>query len=128
MKYVFHNLLDYERDVTLVIDEICLNKTIEYKSGHVYGMTSTNEAAKSIVAFMLSPIKSKISEVIDLSPVNGLKSSDLHHHTLTILLICNDNNINVIAIITDNHRVIRSFFPYCPVTNLSNLMIPFSFC
>lgn len=107
--YVFRKLKSYERDIVLIIDEVSVTKVCEYKGGCLSGFVSEKEKkiATSIMAFMVSPVKKKQNEIISLVPTSGVTASRLHQYVLELSSTISLHGLNLVAIVTDNHRINR---------------------
>lgn len=106
IKYLCSKFTEYERDVSLIIDEVSLLGGFDYIGGNINGSDiESGKKSSTILAFMISPLKSKMNEIIALIPSCGVTTMLLHKYVIQVLENLSKLNINVIAIVVDNHRI-----------------------
>ncbi|KAH9384587.1 hypothetical protein HPB48_026596 [Haemaphysalis longicornis] len=107
-------LKDHERFVTLMMDEIHLQASFQYKGGCVTGAATNSEnAAKTAYVFMLQSLLSSNKDVVHILPVAQIGAKQLHDFLDLLIRKLEDIGIRVVAVVSDNNSINRkamSFF------------------
>ncbi|KFM76100.1 hypothetical protein X975_20538, partial [Stegodyphus mimosarum] len=80
-------LLEHEKLVNLLIDEVHVKKKVNYKGKTLIGFAENFEGieATSVQSFMISSLFSDYKDIIALVPVNKMTAVDLHSLILRAL-------------------------------------------
>ena len=104
-------LSQYQRFVTLMIDEIYISKRVEYCGGKIIGLQSANVVANTVLCFMIKSVGGgKYMDVVKLIPMCNLNADKLYTNFLQVARLLRDVGFIVIAISTDNLSANRAFF------------------
>ncbi|XP_068083561.1 uncharacterized protein [Anabrus simplex] len=108
MKDKVPQLEDYERVVTLMLDEIHLKPYLDYKGGNVVGMAyDTAMLATTAHVFMVQGVVSSLKDVVNILPVNKMTADKLFDVTKNVVVGLEKLGFKVICIITDNNSINR---------------------
>lgn len=111
-------LKDHERFVTLMMDEIHLQASFQYKGGYVTGAATNSEnAAKTAYVFKMQSMLSSNKNVVHILPVAKIEAKQLHNFLDLLIRQLEDIGIRVVAVVSDNNSINRkamSFFAYPP--------------
>lgn len=115
-------LKDHERFVTLMMDEIHLQASFQYKGGYVTGAATNNEnAAKTAYVFMIQSLLSSNKDVVHILPVAQIEAKQLHEFLDLLIRHLEDIGIRVVAVVSDNNSINRkamSFFADPPKVSI----------
>ena len=104
------NLDDTQKTCILMIDEVYTAEKLELDAkGHIVGVTSESELAKTVLAFMIKSIRSDFSEMISLIPVRNLTANEIKKHFDEVMSLLKDY-VLIVAISVDNHVINRKFY------------------
>ncbi|KAH7953794.1 hypothetical protein HPB49_012390 [Dermacentor silvarum] len=107
-------LKDHERFVTLMMDEIPLQVSFQYKSGYVTGAATNSEnTAITAYVFMMQSLLSSNKDVVHILPVANIEAKQLHDFLDQLIRQLEDIGIRVAAVVSDNNSINRkamSFF------------------
>ena len=96
--------------VSLVFDEIYINKLIDYADGKFLGLSEDGKSpASSVLCFMINSVASKYCDVVRLIPLSGLTIDKLDKYFHDTMKLVQEAGFNVIITISDNHPVNRTF-------------------
>ncbi|KAH9376443.1 hypothetical protein HPB48_014710 [Haemaphysalis longicornis] len=94
---------DYEKTVTLVMDEIHLQPYIDYKGGGLVGMAANSQnAAKTAYVFMIQSLLSSNKDVVHILPVAQIDAKQLHQFLRQLINGLEATGFQVIAVVSDN--------------------------
>lgn len=112
LKHITKHLSGNEKIVNLQVDEIHVKQSLDYKNGHLFGVSSNNtdKLANTIVAFLVSSAFGTMKEVIKLIPVKQLKGSELAVMTKNVLKEMHMSDLKTLCILSDNNRINRVMF------------------
>ena len=91
------------KDMVALLDEMYLQKYVEYCGAELFGSNINNELYKSIVCFMIIGLKENVSFVVKAVPVTFISSELLKDELLNCLELLIAGGFNVRAVIYDNH-------------------------
>ena len=118
-------LSEREKIVVQMMDEIHTAQRVEYAGGRVEGMKGDN-ATKTLLGVMIKSVASKFAEVIALSPMVNLKSSDLEEITKLVIPTLHECGLQVVASSVDNYTANRKFYMTYLCSGTLNSSIPLS--
>lgn len=117
-KMIANTMLDHERTVTLMMDEIHLQSFFDYKGGHITGAaTNSTSPAKTAFVFMIQSLLSRNKDVVHILPVSKIDANILHSFLRKLIIELEVSGLKVIAVISDNNSINRkamSFFATPP--------------
>lgn len=108
----------YERslrinEVSLIFDEMYVYETLEYSCGKFFGMArNKNEAATTILTFMIKSMAGKYCDVISMCPLNGFNITILGDFFKKAMSLVLDAGFDCICAISDNHPINRAYFKH----------------
>ena len=102
-------LTDIERNVILIIDEVYVQKNMEYTGGKYFG-TVDGELAKTVLCFMIKSLRHHYKDVVALFPCHALTSASLLNHFYKVNRLLCEIGFHIVAISADNASVNRSFY------------------
>ena len=106
IKNKFKMLQSADKSVILMVDEIHIKPSFDYKGGSIVGSAfDTAEAATSAYVFMISSIMSKYKDVVHIIPAKCMKAEILHDILRTIIIGLEKIGFQVICVITDNNAI-----------------------
>ena len=86
------------------MDEIHLKPEYSNKGGDIIGTSDTsNEPAKTILAFMISSIFIKWSTIVRLLPCSETNASEMFHMTKKVISDIESCDLFVVTLVTDNY-------------------------
>ena len=91
------------QDVSIIFDEMYIQKCAEYSSGTITGVNSVGELYKSVICFMINSFKENIPYIIKAIPVVQIDSDWLKNEILETLNLLHNSGFVVRAIVCDNH-------------------------
>ena len=103
------NLDEMERFVILLIDEVYVQKAVEYSGGKFFG-TVEGELSKTILCFMIKSLHHSYKDVVALIPTSRLTAASMYDHFLAVNRLLITAGFKVAALSVDNAAVNRSFF------------------
>lgn len=118
-----------EKLVNLLLDEIYIKSSLDYKNGKIDGTCCNDETsvASTIQTFMISSIFSKNKDVVGLYPVNHLKAELLLKLLKIVIKILTDTGYQIVTVISDNNSVNRNCFEQlCGGSIKSSIPNPFN--
>ena len=106
---------DQQKTCVLLIDEVYVKASLTFHGGQMYGKAVNQEGklATTVCTFMLKALFGGPEFVARALPVCGLTSVFLLEQYKPIIQQINEiPNAEVVAIITDGHRINQKFFEY----------------
>ena len=105
-------VLDQEKtgDVVLLLEEIYLQKDVQYQGGKLVGVDSEENFFKGVMAFMINSFKQSILFVIKAIPKVKIKGLRLTEQIDECIHTLHKTGFNVVAAISDNHSTNMSAF------------------
>ncbi|GBM85554.1 hypothetical protein AVEN_199751-1 [Araneus ventricosus] len=95
-----------DKTVILQIDEMHIKPYFDYKRGNISGLCFNSEnAATSVVTFMISSILSSYKDVVHILPISKITADALHACIKQIVVGLDGIGFKVICVITDNNSV-----------------------
>jgi hypothetical protein len=132
LSHISKSLTNRELNVSLLLDEIYINKCLTFKAQKIVGCAENNptELAKTVQSFMISSCFGHFKEIVKLVPVSGLTGEQLKHLVLTVIHFVQQFNFKVTVVISDNNRINQLMFRlFAPVNyfienpNFNNLKV-----
>ena len=74
LKLCFSQLNAFDRNVIVMIDEICLEKRVEASGGKLFGLTDNCQVATASLCFMIKSLSSSYQNMIAIHSVRSLKA------------------------------------------------------
>ena len=74
LKLRYSQLNSFDRNVLLMIDEICPSKQVEASGGQVFGLTDSCEVATTALCFMIKSFSSGYKDMVGIYPIKDLKA------------------------------------------------------
>ena len=102
-------LTEREKIMLLMMDEIHTAQRVEYAGGKVEGLKS-DLATKTLMCVMIKSVASKFAEVISLSPMVNLKSTDLEEITKQVVPALHSCGLQVLVQSVDNYSSNRKYY------------------
>ena len=112
LKYLrvkINNLSELDRIVILLIDEVYVQKALEFTGGKFFGSVE-GDLAKTVLCFMIKSLHHHYQDVVALIPTAKLTASSLHEYFLVVNRLLLNAGFSVVALSVDNASVNRSFF------------------
>ena len=104
-------LKEEEKLVNVMLDEIHVKSSLQYKGGKIKGSASNMPAlANTLQTFMISSLRSSHKDIVAMFPVKNITSIDLKKFTLMTLQALDEIGFKVLALISDNNRLNRKMF------------------
>ena len=106
-------MLDAEqisKDVIVMVDEMYLQKSVQYVGGDYVGSDKDGNLYKGIVVFMIQGLKQSIPVVIKACPEVTIKGEWLANEVDDCIKQLSQQGFNVRAVVTDNHSCNVSAF------------------
>lgn len=106
-------LQEREKYVVLQLDEIYVKRKIDYKNGKLFGHAKNGdmvEAARTIVAVLISSAFGNFKEVVMLRPVNKVTGDELTTLIKESCLLVKHCGFKIIVVVSDNHSINRTLF------------------
>ena len=124
LKVASQDFNKFKKHVLLQLDEIHVRSDYAYKGGNIFGFSfiktdSTNpennyssesDPAKTVLAFQVTSIFTKWSEIVRLLPCCNAKSSDLLPIVKQVIIDIEKCDLRVIVICTDDYQLNVSLF------------------
>jgi len=95
-------LIEPERTVTLMIDEIYIAKRVEYTAGGVQGLTTESSVASTLLCFMVKSLANKYKDFVAIYPMDKLIAVKLFDCYSEVMSLLRRTAMNVVAILVDN--------------------------
>ncbi len=97
-----------------MLDEIHVKRQIEYSAlqGQLLRLSKTEEVTSTVLAFMVTSLRSKYWDIVALYPVSGLTADKLNGAFLEVITRLDKLGLNVLTVITDlatNQRFFQRF-------------------
>ena len=106
IKNKFKTLESDDKTVSLMVDEIHIKPSFDYKGGSIVGAAyNSSDAASSAFVFMISSIKSKFKDVVHIIPAKCMKAEFLHDILKKAIVGLEKIGFHVICIVTDNNAI-----------------------
>lgn len=106
IKTKFKSLLERDKVVTLMVDEIHIKPSYDYKGGNIVGAAyNSAEAATSAFVFMINSLKSKFKDVVHMIPAKSMKAESLHCILKETIVGLENIGFHVLCVITDNNAL-----------------------
>ena len=108
----FSSLKGRQKWCKILIDEIHIKPSMQYQGGHVVGFSEDqpDEAAKTVLSFMVSPLMGGPAFIARLIPVHSLDHNMIFDQIQQLLKIIHDCSGFVYLVMTDNLRANQSLF------------------
>lgn len=90
-------------DVILMVDEMYLQKSVQYHGGKYHGADEAGNLYKGIVVMMIQGLKKSIPIVVKALPEIEIKGSWLADELSECILALSSSGFNVRAVVSDNH-------------------------
>ena len=105
-------VLDQEKtgDVVLLLEEIYLQKDVQYQGGKLVGVDSEGNLFKGVMTFMMSSLKQSIPFVIKAIPEVKIEGLWLSEQIDECIHTLHKTGFNIVAAISDNHSTNMSAF------------------
>ena len=123
LKVACQDFNKFKRHVLLQLDEINVRSDYTYKGGNIFGSSflqtdSTDpennsfvsDPAKTVLAFQVSSLFTKWSEIVKLLPCCNAKSSDLLPVVKQVIIDIENCGLKVVVICTDDYQLNVSLF------------------
>ena len=134
LKVACQDFSKFKKHVLLQLDEIHVKSDYSYKGGKIFGspfinpnsnhpekISSESEPAKTVLAFQVSSLFTKWSEIVRLLPCCNPKSSELLPIVKQVIIDIEKCNLKVVAICADGYQLNVSLFK--SLAGSSNLQI-----
>ena len=72
----FSNLIFFDRNVLLMIDEIYLSKRVESNGGQVFGLIESCAVAATALCFMIKSLFNGYQDMVGIHPIKNLKAEN----------------------------------------------------
>lgn len=92
-----------DRDVVLLMDEMYLQKEVQYQEGKLFGIDESGTMVRGIMTFMIVGLRNNIPFVIKAIPESKIEGSWLAEHISDCIRSLHDAGLQVRAVISDNH-------------------------
>lgn len=126
--YLTHvsKLTENEKFVAILIDEIYVDPSLQYKKNHVVGFAENDElsTARTVQAFMITSIFGNFKEICRLTPVKCMKSDFLLNLTKNVIHQVQSLGFTVLTIVSDNNRVNQNLFKLLDPCNTGSFQNP----
>ena len=101
-----------QRQLVLNIDEVYVQSDFSYKGGNIYGSSSSNVevAAKTVLAFMVTSLFDKWSEIDRLYPLASTDAKEVFEIVTTVIAHIEKCNLNVVEFCSDNLPLNQNLF------------------
>ncbi|KAH7966615.1 hypothetical protein HPB49_018029 [Dermacentor silvarum] len=100
------DLDDYQRTVTLMVDEIHIKTFFDYKGSGITGVAhNLAEAANTALVVMLQSLTCKFKEVAHIVPVRGADTNFLHGLLKDVICELKKIDYKVISVVPNNNKV-----------------------
>lgn len=104
----FKLLENNDKTVMILMDEIHLKSSLDYKTGDIVGNAFDGcEAATSACVFMINSFKSSYKDVVHILPCKKLSGEALHDILKQIIIGLENIGFKILAVVSDNHTVNR---------------------
>ena len=109
---IISSLLDRQKDLILLIDEVYVKPTLQYSGGTLFGKAVNNPdlLANTILTFMISAMFGGPKFVCKMLPVRKVDAKFLFEQTCLLITAIQKSAGRVIAIICDGNRLNQAFF------------------
>ena len=99
-------------DIILIIDEMYLQKSVQYHGGHFVGQDEDGNLYKGIVVFMIVSLKKSLPCVIKSIPETKISGEWLKTEIDECIFNLKKTGFQVRAVVTDNHSTNVSAFSF----------------
>ena len=99
-------------DIVLIIDEMYLQKSVQYHGGHFVGQDEDGNLYKGIVVFMIVSLKQSLPCVIKSIPETTISGEWLRKEIDECIFNLQNSGFFVRAVVTDNHSSNVSAFSF----------------
>ena len=96
-------------DLVLLIDEMYLQKSVQYNDGKLIGKDGKGDFYNGILVFMVVGLKQSVPYVIKAYPKTSLSGRWLTDEIEESLSTLSDAGLRIRAIITDNHSNVTNY-------------------
>lgn len=126
MSHMIRGLNDREKIVALLIDEIYIERGIQYKSNNLVGFAQNQDMqqARTVMSFMVKSVFGSFKDIIRLIPVLNPSGETLKELPLQVVHFAQQIGFRVLVIITDNNRINQSMFKMLCGENLNYFINP----
>ena len=108
IKHKYSTLIENDKLVILMLDEIHLKECLEYKGGKIIGTSYDNEScATSANVYMLKSVLSQFKNVVRVLPVKALSEESLFEFIKKVILGLENIGFKVLCTITGNNAINR---------------------
>ena len=91
------------KDIVLMIDEMYLQKSVEYSSGEMIGCDEDDSMFKGIVGFMIVGLKQSIPYIIKSLPEVKIEGCYLRNEVIQVIELLHSIGFKVGCVVSDNH-------------------------
>jgi len=91
------------KDIVLMIDEMYLQKSVEYSSGEMVGCDEDDSMFKGIVGFMIVGLKQSMPYIIKSLPEVKIEGSCLKNEVIQVIELLHSIGFKVGCVVSDNH-------------------------
>ena len=92
-----------DKDIVLLIDEMYLQKEVQFQGGQLIGCDDNNELYKGIMTFMIVGMKKNVSFVVKAIPETKIEGKWLALQIAESIQTLHEIGFHVRAVISDNH-------------------------
>ena len=102
----------FSNDTVLLLDEMYVQKEVQYDGRDLTGCNSALEMYKSILCFMVVSLKKSTSYILKAVPLIKINHQIVQDGILSCISMLNKENFNIRAIVCDNHSTNVSTFKH----------------
>lgn len=126
MSHMIRELHEREKIVALLIDEIYIEKGVQYKSNNLVGFAQNQELqeARTVMSFMVKSVFGSFKDIIRLVPVLSPSGENLRDLTLQVVRFAQQIGFKILVVITDNNRVNQAMFKLLCADSFNNFPNP----
>ncbi len=106
----FQKLPEREKVVNLLLDEVYVQKHVEYANGEITGLGPGNTPASTVLCFMVSSVCAKYRDMVAFYPMSGLTAAKLNKCFAEVLQMLCEIGFQVLTVCTDNLATNRRFY------------------
>ena len=98
----FSKLKDSDTTVTLLMDEVHCQKSVNYSNGKFFGLEN-NEVSKTLLCLMIKSVSGKYRDVISMTPIANINDEKLYTAWDNSVKVLTSIGFDVVATMTDGH-------------------------
>ena len=98
----FSKLKDRDTTVTLLMDEVHCQKSVNYSNGKFFGLEN-NEVSKTLLCLMIKSVSGKYRDVIYMTPISNINDEKLYIAWDNSVKVLTSIGFDVVATMTDGH-------------------------